>query len=375
VISSTSVSTCDRLADPSADALPKQSAMKPWTWKRQLASGIVSASQLAGRLPDDGHGLEAVLAVYPMRISPYYLSLIQAVGDAIWRQAVPDPAELQDDQDQADPLFEEAQSPVPHLIHRYPDRVVLLVSNRCAVYCRHCMRKRKVGDKDAINQATIEAGIDYIRRTPTVRDVILSGGDPLLLPNHRLFAILAGLRAVAHVKIIRIHSRVPCTLPARITRGLAQGLKRFHPLWLNTQFNHPREVTAQAAEACGRLADAGIPLGCQTVLLKQVNDCPETMLELMRALLDIRVRPYYLHHPDRVRGTRHFWTSPEKGLAIMNHLRGNLSGVGVPQYMLDLPGGGGKIPLLPEYILEKRPGLWRIRNYAGQRFEYPLVDL
>jgi lysine 2,3-aminomutase len=363
---------CNGLPEPSADLCLETPDTLPGVWKQPYACGIVSLKKLPDHLPVAADGLKEVVSVYPMRISPYYLSLIQAVGDPIWRQAIPDPAELQDCQDEADPLAEEAQSPVPNLIHRYPDRVVMLVSNRCAVYCRHCMRKRKVGDQDLISEAIIDQGIDYIRRTPMIRDVILSGGDPLLISESRLFDILARLRSISHVKIIRIHSRVPCTLPQRITRELAQGLARFHPLWLNTQFNHPREITGQAAKACGLLADAGIPLGCQTVLLKDVNDHPQTMLELMQALLEIRVRPYYLHHPDRVRGTRHFWTLPEIGLTIMDHLRGNLSGVGVPQYMLDLPGGGGKIPLVPEYILDTGKRRWRIRNFAGRIYEYPL---
>jgi lysine 2,3-aminomutase len=363
---------CNRLPEPSAELALEKPDSLPGTWKQQLNFGIVSLKKLPDHLVVAADRLKEVVSVYPMRISPYYLSLIRAVGDPIWRQAIPDPAELQDCQDETDPLAEEAQSPVPHLIHRYPDRVVLLVSNQCAVYCRHCMRKRKVGDRELIGEAIIDQGIDYIRRTRTIRDVILSGGDPLLISESRLFEILARLRAISHVKIIRIHSRVPCTLPERITRGLAHGLARFHPLWFNTQFNHPREITAKAAEACGLLADAGIPLGCQTVLLKNVNDHPQTMLELMQALLEIRVRPYYLHHPDRVRGTRHFWTLPDIGLAIMDHLRGNLSGIGVPQYMLDLPGGGGKIPLLPEYILEKGTRRWSIRNFAGRIYEYPL---
>jgi lysine 2,3-aminomutase len=311
-------------------------------------------------------------AVYPMRISSYYAGLIRSEGDPIWRQAVPDPLELEEDGTTADPLCEEGQSPVPTIIHRYPDRVVFIVSNRCAVYCRHCMRKRKVGEPDAIGEDAIETGIDYIRRTPAVSDVILSGGDPFMLRDEVIIEILHKVTSIPHVQIVRIHTRVPCTFPQRITPSLAAALRRFHPLWINMQFNHPMELTSEATAACSLLADAGIGLGCQTVLLKGVNDTPEVIMSLMRGLLRMRVRPYYLHHPDRVRGTRHFWPSLDKGLSIMAHLRGNLSGMGVPQYMIDLPGGGGKIPLLPEYVVEKHPGVWRIRNFQGQPFDYPI---
>lgn len=307
-----------------------------------------------------------------MRINPYYADLMQSPNDPIWRQAVPDPAELEDRSGWEDPLCEERQSVVPNLIHRYPNRVVFLVSDRCAVYCRHCMRKRRVGNGNRVTSATLTQGIDYIAGNTAVDDVILSGGDPLLLENQALFDILTRLRKIDHVKIIRIHSRVPCTLPQRITPALADGLARFHPLWFNTQFNHPMEITAQALTACSLLADAGIPLGCQTVLLKNVNDSPEILAELMRRLLQIRVRPYYLHHPDRVKGTSHFWVSLQDGLNIFGQLRGYLSGMAVPQYMIDLPGGGGKVPLLPESVVEKTSRLWRIRNYEGNIFDYPL---
>ncbi len=308
-----------------------------------------------------------------MRINPYYLSLIRSAGDPLWKQAVPDIAELRDFLETDDPLTEEKQSPVPGLIHRYPDRVVFLVSSRCAVFCRHCMRKRKVGHPFVVTEKTIRDGILYIRENRAVRDVILSGGDPLLLEDEPLRDILEQIHGISHVETIRIHTRVPCTLPQRITPELAGMLKRFHPLFINTHFNHPDEITPEATLACSRLADAGIPLGCQTVLLKGVNDRPEIMVRLMRKLLSIRVRPYYIHQGDLVRGTGHFHTSVSKGLEIMAALRGHVSGMAVPQYMIDLPGGGGKIPLLPEYILEKRPDLWRIRTWDGRIVEYPLA--
>ncbi|MGD9211310.1 MAG: KamA family radical SAM protein [Desulfobacteraceae bacterium] len=340
-------------------------------WRQLLTQSICSPQQLDYSALSIEHEVDKVVQKYPMRINPYYAGLMQTPLDPIWRQAVPDPAELEDNLGQKDPLAEEQQSAVPNVIHRYPNRVVFLVSNRCAVYCRHCMRKRRVGMDAGIDAATISRGIKYIAKSTNIFDVILSGGDPLLLEDQSLFDIVMQLRTIPHVKIIRIHTRVPCTLPQRITPQLVSGLAQFHPLWLNTQFNHPLEITNQARLACSLLVDAGIPIGCQTVLLRHINDSAEILTELMKKLLQIRVKPYYLHHPDQIEGTRHFWVSPEKGLAIMNRLQGYLPGLAVPRYMIDLPGGGGKVPILPESIVEKKTGLWRIRNYEGKIFEYP----
>ncbi len=310
-----------------------------------------------------------------MRINPYYLSLIREKGDPVWRQAVPDPAELSDLSGMDDPLSEEPQSPVPNLTHRYPETALFLVSNRCAMYCRHCMRKRKVGPGASgfsVTDETVAAGIEYIENNPVVRDVILSGGDPLLRDDEFLGGLLERLRAIPHVEMVRIHSRVPATLPQRITPELVGILKKYHPLYLNTHFNHPVEITPEAARACALLADAGIPLGCQTVLLKGVNDDEETMGALMRKLGSIRVKPYYLHHPDLVRGTGHFRTPVKKGLSIMAFLRGRVGGMCVPQYMIDLPGGGGKIPLLPPYVRETEDGMMIVENGNGEIYKYPL---
>jgi len=289
--------------------------------------------------------LEQVLSRYPMRINPYYLGLMKGRGDGICEQAVPDPTELLEAEGEEDPLHEESLSPVPGLTHKYPDRVLLLVSNQCAMFCRFCNRKRKVGKPSVVTPSTIREGLTYIKKTRGIRDVLLSGGDPLLLDDRTIFRILSELRAVGHVEIIRIGSRAPCTLPQRITPELTKILKSFHPLYVSTHFNHPDEVTAASAQACRRLADAGIPLGCQTVLLKGINDCPATMEALMRKLLAIRVRPYYLFQADLVRGTSHFWTSLSKGLEIMSCLQRSLPGIGLPQFVIDLPGGGGKVPL------------------------------
>jgi lysine 2,3-aminomutase len=342
-------------------------------WQEILGESITTADDLCRRFSLPREALDPVIRQYPMRINPYFLSLIREPQDPLWRQAVPDPAELCDTLPEADPLAEEAQSPVPCLIHRYPDRAVFLVSSQCAMFCRHCMRKRRVGHSFSVTGDAIASGIGYIRETPAIRDVILSGGDPLLLSDDRIIdGILAPLRAIRHVEILRIHTRVPCTLPQRVTETLVRRLKAFAPLYVNIQFNHPDEITEASARACARLADAGIPLGCQTVLLRGVNDDPSTMKELMRKLLTIRVKPYYIHQGDLVKGTGHLRTGIQRGLDIMAALRGHLSGMCVPYFMIDLPGGGGKIPLLPEYIVEKKNTEWYIETFDKKTVVYPV---
>lgn len=334
---------------------------------------ITTADALARHLPIDPDTVDRVARRYPFRVNPYYLSLIRDVGDPIWRQSIPDVAETRNDFGTPDPLAEEILSPVPNLIHRYPDRVVMLVSNQCAVYCRFCMRKRRVGHPAAaITDDTIAAALDYVRSQRRVRDVILSGGDPLLLETDALDNILGTLRAIPHVEIIRLHTRVPCTLPQRITRRLVGMLKQYHPLYVNTHFNHPREITPEARRACARLADAGIPLGNQSVLLKGVNDDPRIMRALCHALLRHRVRPYYLHHPDLVRGTAHFRPAVREGLSIMAALQGHTSGLCLPHYVIDVPGGGGKVPLLPDYVHGIEDGKLQVKTYEGKWVEYPV---
>lgn len=315
--------------------------------------------------------LEQVAALYPVRISSYYFDLIQAPGDPIWQQAVPDPLELVDPQGLEDPLNEEQLSPVPNLVHKYPDRALLLISSECPVYCRFCTRKRKVGKPEmCITEATIAAGLDYLARTPAISDVLLSGGDPLMLSDNRLHDILARLRLIPSIKTIRIGTRIPCTLPHRVTRELAGMLAGFHPLFINTHFNHPRELTPQAAEACNLLADAGIPLGCQTVLLRGINDSAPILAELFRGLLAMRVKPYYLFQIDQTRGTSHFRTTIDQGCALMGRLIGHISGMAIPTYALDAPGGGGKIPLTPHYITSCGDVL-EFTNYQGRSCTYP----
>ena len=338
-------------------------------WQRALTTSITNPRELAGRYHIDVEPLQPVVKRYPMQISRYYLGLIKEPGDPIWRQCVPDPLELKNDSLPSDPLNEEGLSPVPMLIHRYPDRVVLLVSSACATICRFCMRKWRVGNQRLNALNPLQSALKYIETTPAIRDVILSGGDPLLLSDEVLEEILSRLRRIPHLEIIRINTRAPVTLPDRITLHLCRMLKRYHPLYVNTHFNHPSEITPQSTEACNRLADAGIPLGNQTVLLKGVNDDLTVMKELMQKLLTIRVRPYYIHQMDLVRGTAHFRTSVETGLKIMAGLRGHTSGMATPYYVVDLPGGKGKIPILPDDV--KRQGqTFFLRNYLGEVVEY-----
>lgn len=337
-------------------------------WEKSLKRCITSPEELSGLFRAQSLGLSEVVQRYPMRITPYYLGLIEAPGDPIWRQCVPDPAELGDLTQSPDPLDEERLSPVPGLIHRYPDRVVWLVSSSCAVYCRFCMRKRGVGCAGMV-PPPVDAVIGYIEAHPEVRDVILSGGDPLLLPDDVLETILAALHRIPHVEMVRIGTRVPVTLPERVTPRLARLLKRYRPLYLNTHFNHPREVTAAAAKACGRLADAGIPLGNQSVLLRGVNDDPQVMKELMHRLLAIRVRPYYIHQMDLVRGTAHFRTKVACGMEVMRTLRGHTSGLAVPHYVIDLPGGKGKVDVSSACVKDDGRALV-FTNYLGEEIEY-----
>jgi lysine 2,3-aminomutase len=306
-----------------------------------------------------------------MRIPPAFLSLIRQGHDGIGRQVLPGPEELDETALPEDPLHENRQSPVPGLIHRYPDRVLFLVSNDCAVYCRYCLRKRMLGRPFGVNPRTREEALDYIEKTPTVREVILSGGDPLMLDTETLGLLLERLHSFPHVEVLRIHTRMPGVLPNRITDGLVARLKQYHPLYLNIQFNHPDEITPQSTLACAKLADAGIPLGSQTVLLKGVNDDPEVMMRLMQKLLSIRVTPYYLHHPDLVKGTSHFRTPVATGLSILKHLQGRISGMGIPRYVIDLPGGGGKIALLPESVVGEENGMLKVVGLGGKVFYYP----
>jgi lysine 2,3-aminomutase len=340
-------------------------------WKKILQNSLHSPQQLQQHFSFDSTALEAASASFPMRINPYYLSLIQSVGDPLWKQAVPDGRELTDTVCVADPLAEEDLSPVPNLVHKYPDRVLFLVASECAMYCRFCTRKRKVGSEDMhISNDSISAGIDYISRHPAIREVLLSGGDPLMLSDKKLDSILGRLRAIPTIEVIRIGTRMPCTLPMRITPALVRMLKKHHPLYINTHFNHPQELSPEAEQACTLLANAGIPLGCQTVLLKGVNDDSTTLKELFLGLLRMRVKPYYLFQGDLTYGTNHFRTHTSVGVHIMRKLIGTISGMAVPTYALDAPGGKGKIPLTPDYIMDHGKEL-SFNNYLGKPCSYP----
>lgn len=331
-------------------------------------------------LPEDiRENFQSIVQKFPMSITPYYLSLIDVnnlIDDPVLRQSFPVNNELSVlKTDMVDPLHEEKDSPVPLVTHRYPDRVLLLVSNMCAMYCRHCTRKRRVGDEDSIpEKKEILKGIEYIRKTPQVRDVLLSGGDPFLLPTDYLNWILSELKSIDHVEIIRIGTRTPVVLPYRITDELVDMLKKHHPLWVNTHFNHPRELTASSKNALRKLADAGIPMGNQTVLLAGVNDCPRIIRSLVHKLVANRVRPYYLFQCDLSEGLSHFRTPVGKGIEILESLIGHTSGLCVPVYVIDAPGGGGKIPIMPNYLISWSTNKVVLRNYEGVITTYKEPD-
>ncbi len=345
---------------------------EPGTWEDILCQGITSAEELPHIQGFNKSDITAVTDKYPMFINPYYFNIIRS-DEKLLKQAIPDIKEITDTRGYTDPLNEESLSPAPGLTHKYPDRVLFLISGRCAMYCRFCNRKRKVGSPTMVTRESIEEGIRYIKATKSIKDVLLSGGDPLLLSDEELDNILSRIRAIDHVEIIRIGTRVPCTLPQRITPNLVNLLKKYHPLYINTHFNHPLEITPESSFACKRLADSGIPLGCQTVLLKGVNDDRDTIFTLMRKLLTIRVKPYYLFQADLAKGTSHFWTPLQRGIEIMAGLQGFLSGIGVPRYVIDLPDGGGKIPITPEYIKAVKGDEIIVRNYRGIEYKYPVI--
>ena len=312
----------------------------------------------------------------PVAVTPYYLSLVdpESPSDPIRRTVIPVDAELlHSPGEDEDPLGEDHQSPVPCLVHRYPDRVLFLVTRFCSTYCRFCTRSRLVGHRAGapFDLAEWEQAIQYIASAPAVRDVLISGGDPLTLADEKLDWLLSRLRAIPHVEIIRLGTKVPAVLPQRVTPTLVRMLRRHHPLWLSLHFTHPDELTPETALACTRLADAGIPLGSQTVLMAGINDNVETMKRLVHGLLKIRVRPYYLYQCDPIVGSAHFRTPIEKGLEIIEGLRGHTSGYAVPHYVIDAPGGGGKIPLLPDYFVGRDNGDVVLRNYQGKLFRYP----
>ena len=341
-------------------------------WKWQVKNRIETFDQLKKYIsltPSEEEGVKKSLETLRMAITPYYLSLIDTDNPdcPIRKQAVPSGAELHRSvADLLDPLHEDGDSPVPGLTHRYPDRVLFLITDMCSMYCRHCTRRRFAGQNDRETPSDrIQQAIDYIARTPQVRDVLLSGGDALMVSDRMLESIIQRLREIPHVEIIRIGTRVPVVCPQRITDDLVNMLKKYHPIWVNTHFNHPNEITAESAEACNKLANVGIPLGNQSVLLRGVNDCVNIMKNLVHGLVKIRVRPYYIYQCDLSMGLEHFRTPVSKGIEIIENLRGHTSGYAVPTFVVDAPGGGGKIPVMPTYLISQAPGKVVLRNFEG----------
>ncbi len=353
-------------------------------WKWQLKHTVKSIDAFEKVLgiefeKEEREKLEETLRKFPLAITPYYLSLIDVddyKNDPVYKQAFPSISEsLVSEHEMSDPLHEEEDSPVSGITHRYPDRVLFHISNVCAMYCRHCTRKRKVGEVDSIpNKDEIMLGIEYIKNTPKIRDVLLSGGDALMLSDEQLDWILTELRKIPHVEIIRIGSRLPVVLPYRITHNLLEVLKKHHPIWLNTHFNHPREITASSKRALRMLANAGIPLGNQSVLLAGINDCPEIIKVLCQKLVQNRVRPYYLYQCDLSEGLEHFRTPVGMGIEIMEKLIGHTSGFAVPTYVIDAPGGGGKIRVMPQYLISWSTNKVILRNYEGVITTYKEPD-
>lgn len=346
-----------------------------WSW--QVTHRLRSREQLARMLrlsETEAAALSLESGGLPVSVTPYYLSLLSTEdsGHALRRTVIPTLDEHRKVPEEADdPLGEDHQSPVPGLVHRYPDRVLFLALDFCSTYCRYCTRSRVVGRGQLLPSRTRwEKAIEYIRQTPSIRDVLISGGDPLLMSDDRLNWLLTRLRQIPHVEIIRIGTKVPAVLPQRITPQLTRMLRRHHPLWMSLHFTHPEECTAESYRACGLLADAGIPLGSQTVLLKGVNDSVETMTALMHQLMRMRVRPYYLYQCDPISGSAHFRTTVEKGLDIIRGMRGFTTGYAVPTYVVDSPGGGGKIPLCPEYVVERRGSELLLKNFEGNLYRH-----
>ena len=347
-----------------------------WTWQvRNRVTTVDQLKEIINLTPEEEQGVAQSLKVLRMAISPYFAMLMDPDDphEPVRMQAVPTVKELDfSESDMEDPLFEDIDSPVHGLTHRYPDRVLFLITDMCANYCRHCTRRRLAGQEDhARDKASIDAAIKYIKEHEEVRDVLLSGGDPLLVSDAFLEDIIKRLKAIDHVEIVRLGSRTPVTLPMRITPELCKMLAKYHPIWLNTHFNHPREITPESKAAVERLADHGIPVGNQTVLLKGINDCPTIMKKLVQELVKIRCRPYYFYQCDLSRGIEHFRTSVDKGLEIAEALRGHTSGFSVPTFILDAPGGGGKVPLAPQYLISMSDKRVVLRNYEGGIFSYP----
>jgi lysine 2,3-aminomutase len=341
-----------------------------WHWQvRNRISKVEDLKKVINITPEEEEGIHNALKTLRMGITPYYALLMDKDDPhcPVRMQAVPTLYETYiSDADLDDPLHEDTDSPVPGLTHRYPDRVLFLITDMCSMYCRHCTRRRFAGQKDDESPLNnIDKAIEYIRNTPVVRDVLLSGGDCLLVSDERLEYIIKKLREIPHVEVIRLGTRTPVVLPQRITPKLVEMLKKYHPIWLNMHFNHSKEVTPEAEKACELLANAGIPLGNQSVLLRGINDCVHVMKKLMHDLVKMRVRPYYIYQCDLSAGIEHFRTPVSKGIEIIEGLRGHTSGYAVPTFVVDAPGGGGKIPVMPNYLISQSPDKVILRNYEG----------
>ena len=349
-----------------------------WHW--QIKHRVRTKEELAQVVkltPEEEEGMKKATGRLSLAITPYWLTLIDPEDPAcpLRRQAIPVAQESAvSPHEMVDPCAEDRDSPAPHLVHRYPDRVLLLATEHCALYCRHCTRRRLVGDHEQEEGAhpagRFDAAIEYIKENRKIRDVLISGGDPFTLEDEQLEDLIQKIRSISHVEFLRLGTRVPVTLPQRITEKFATMLKKYSPIWVSIHFNHPKEITKRCKIACDMLSDAGIPLGSQSVLLKGINDRPYIMKKLMHELLQIRVRPYYIYQCDPVRGTQHFRTPVSVGINIMEKLRGHTSGYAVPTYVIDGPGGGGKIPVGPNYTLSQAKGKYVLRNYKGKIYTY-----
>jgi len=346
-----------------------------WHWQvKNRITTIEQLNQVIKLTPEEIEGIKKARGRMSMAITPYWLTMVDPDDPScpIRRQSVPTIYESQiGPHEMVDPCAEDRDSPAPHLVHRYPDRVLLLATEQCAMYCRHCTRRRLVGEnKKANNNNNWEQAIDYIKANRKIRDVLISGGDPLLLEDKILEELIKKIRAISHVEFLRIGTRIPVTLPQRVSEGLILMLKKYSPIWISIHFNHPKEITRRCRIACDMLADNGFPLGSQTVLLKGINDRPYIMKKLMHELLKIRVRPYYIYQCDPVKGTQHFRTPVSVGISIIEKLRGHTTGYAIPTYVIDGPGGGGKIPVNPNYLLSQTKGKYVLRNYRGKIYTY-----
>ncbi len=346
-----------------------------WHWQlRNRIMDLDTLQRVVNLTEQEREGVRHSLKFLRMAITPYYATLMDSENPKcpVRMQAIPTAKELNiSSEEMSDPLHEDIDSPVKGLTHRYPDRVLLLLTDQCAMYCRHCTRRRFAGETDApLPDEYLDKAVEYIKSHKKIRDVLLSGGDPLTLSTERLESVISKIREIEHVEIIRIGTRTPVVLPMRITEELVNMLKKYHPIWLNTHFNHPKEFTDASRKALTMLADAGIPLGNQSVLLRGVNDCPQTMKKLVHELVKNRVRPYYIYQCDLSRGLSHFRTTVAKGIEIIEYLRGHTSGFAVPTYVIDAPGGGGKIPIEPQYLISMGEGKVVVRNYEGGIFVY-----